>query len=294
VTRRTRLRWSITAVVLCAALIVVCAPGAAAYDAESSPGVAALQVALRSRGVYAGAIDGVSGPATRTALIEFQRRSGLVPDGIFGPRTRRALGPYARYRLGSRLLAYGAFGWDVVALRFRLAWAGFPSGRFRARFDYRLERALRAFQVFANLAPDGIAGPAVLSALRRPPPRSAIRLSWPLQAPVGDRFGPRGDRFHAGIDLPAPLRTPVYSAAAGQVRYSGWGGSGFGRLVIIDHAGGVSTFYAHLGKLSLRIGEFAGAGQVVGEIGATGDATGPHLHFEVRVRGACIDPLSAL
>jgi len=281
--------------VLCGAFVVLCAPLAAAErEPGSPPDVAALQVALRARGVYGGPIDGIPGPATRSALMEFQRRSGLPADGVFGPRTRRALGPYARHVLGSRLLVRGAFGWDVAALRFRLAWAGFPSGRFSGRFEGHLDRALRAFETFAGLLPDGVAGPGVLSALRLPPPRSPIRLSWPLRAPVGDRFGPRGDRFHAGIDMPALLRTPVRSAAAGRVTYSGWGGRGFGMLVMIDHGDGVTTVYAHLAKLWMRIGESMSAGDVVGEIGATGDATGPHLHFEVRVRGAAIDPLTAL
>lgn len=284
--RRKGLSYTIV-FMLCAALAV------AAPAAASKPNVAALQVALRARGVYRGTIDGIGGPATTSALMEFQRRSGLTADGVLGPDTRRALAPYARHLLGSRKLARGAFGWDVAALQFRLAWAGFPSGRFGGRFGAHLDRAVRDFQTFAGLVPDGIAGAAVLSALRRPPLRSSLRLSWPLRAPVGDRFGPRADRFHAGIDLPAPLRTPVRAAAAGRVTYSGSGGS-FGRLVVIDHGDGVTTVYAHLAKLTMRIGENVTVGKVVGEVGATGDATGPHLHFEVHVRGAAIDPLRAL
>jgi murein DD-endopeptidase MepM/ murein hydrolase activator NlpD len=284
--RRKGFTWTIT-LVLCSALAV------AEPAAGSKADVAALQVALHERGVYRGTIDGVRGPATTSALRAFQRRSGLRPDGVFGPETRRALAPYAKHRLGSRPLARGAFGWDVAALQFRLAWAGFPSGRFTGRFDAHLDVALRSFQTFAGLAPDGIAGPEVLSALRRPPPRSPLRLSWPLAAPVGDRFGPRGDRFHAGIDLPAPFLTPVHAAASGRVRYSGPGGT-LGTVVVIEHAYGVTTVYAHLATFAMRIGETVTVGDVVGEVGATGEARGPHLHFEVRVRGAAIDPLRAL
>jgi murein DD-endopeptidase MepM/ murein hydrolase activator NlpD len=279
----------------CTIIVVACATLATPVRAAGpAPDVAALQVALRDRGVYRGTIDGVSGPATTSALMEFQRRAGLPVDGVLGPGTRHALGRYARHARGGRPLARGAFGWDVAALQFRLAWAGFPSARFSGRFGGHLDHALRAFQVFAGLTPDGVADAEVRAALRRPPPRAPFRLDWPLRAPVGDRYGPRGDRFHAGIDVPAPLGTPVRSAAPGRVTYSGWGGSGFGRLVVVDHRDGVTTIYSHLGKLRVRGGESTPAGAIVGEVGATGDATGPHLHFEVRVRGAAVDPLRAL
>jgi murein DD-endopeptidase MepM/ murein hydrolase activator NlpD len=260
---------------------------------SSNAGTAALQVALRARGLYRDTIDGIRGPKTISALIIFQRRSGLAADGVPGPLTRRALGPYGRHLLGSRLLTRGTSGWDVAALQFRLAWAGFPSGVFDGRFRGHLDRALRAFQRFAGLAPDGIAGPAVLAALRRPPPRSPVELAWPLRAPVGDRFGPRANRFHAGIDLPAPARTPVAAPGSGRVTYSG-PASTFGILVVIDHGDGVETFSAHLSRALVRVGQPVRLGQVVGEVGASGEATGPHLHFEVHVRGAAIDPLGAL
>jgi Peptidase family M23/Putative peptidoglycan binding domain len=278
----------------CAALVVLCSALAVTEPAiASAPSVAALQVALHARGYYGGTIDGIKGPETTTALTQFQRRSHLVPDGVLGPRTRRALGPYARHPLGSRLLARGSLGWDVAALQFRLAWAGFPSARFAGRFNGHVDRALRAFQAFAGLVPDGIAGPDVLRALRRTPPRCPISLSWPLRVTVGDRFGPRGDRFHAGIDLPAPFGMPVRAAAAGRVTYSG-PARGFGTLVVIAHGESVTTFYGHLAKLSLRVGETVTVGDLVGEVGARGEATGPHLHFEVHVNGAAIDPLKAL
>ena len=90
-------------------------------------GLAALQVALQSRGLYSGAIDGVKGPGTTAAIERFQRRAGLTPDGIPGPATRKALGRYGSHVLGSRPLTRGAAGWDVAALQFLLAWHGFPS-----------------------------------------------------------------------------------------------------------------------------------------------------------------------
>jgi murein DD-endopeptidase MepM/ murein hydrolase activator NlpD len=111
---------------------------------------------------------------------------------------------------------------------------------------------------------------------------------------LGDRFGPRGDRFHAGIDLPAPSRTPVYAARGGEVVYAGWKTGGYGFLVSVAHGSGERTMYAHLSRIDVRVGVWIAQGARLGTVGATGDATGPHLHFEVRVRGAAVDPLRAL
>jgi peptidoglycan hydrolase-like protein with peptidoglycan-binding domain len=112
-----------------AALAVVLALAApAAAPAGVSPNVAALQVALRAKGLYGGSVDGVAGPGTRGAVRDFQRRRGLAADGVAGPRTRRALGRRGRPRLGSRVLTGGERGWDVAGLQFLLARHGFPSG----------------------------------------------------------------------------------------------------------------------------------------------------------------------
>jgi murein DD-endopeptidase MepM/ murein hydrolase activator NlpD len=110
---------------------------------------------------------------------------------------------------------------------------------------------------------------------------------------LGDRFGPRGDRFHAGIDITAPPGTPVYAAAPGRVTFVGWS-DGYGFLVVVTHARQERTFYAHLSRIDVRVGVWIDKGVRVGAVGATGDATGPHLHFEVRVRGAAVDPLLGL
>ena len=272
--------------------VAALSPSASAADRA---GVAALQVGLHAHGLYRGPIDGLSGPATAKAIRRLQKRAHITVDGVVGPQTRRALGRFARHRLGSRPLKIGKAGWDVASLQFRLAQHGFPSGTLDGIFGPHIEAALRRFQRWAGLKEDGVAGPATLKALKRPPPSVPLPLAWPLTAPVlGDRFGPRGEGWHSGIDLPAPMGTPVYAARSGRVVWAGWREGGWGLLVIVAHGHGERTMYAHLSRIDVRVGVWVGQGVRVGLIGASGDATGPHLHFEVRIRNASIDPLRAL
>jgi lysozyme family protein len=283
-------RLSFAALPIVLAALVLASPALGSRDA----GVAALQVALQSRGVYPGSIDGVKGPATTRAIKRFQRRAGLPADGVPGAKTRRALGAYGKHLLGSRPLTRGAAGWDVAALQFLLAWHGFPSATIDGGLGEHTERALRRFQRWAGLKPDGVAGDTTYAALRRAPATCPVALAWPLDAPVGDVFGPRGNRFHAGIDLIASRGTPVAAAAGGRVVFAGFAAGGWGKLVIVAHADGVKTMYAHLATVTVHRGELVAVGSGLGTVGATGHASGPHLHFEVRLRGAAVDPRSAL
>jgi murein DD-endopeptidase MepM/ murein hydrolase activator NlpD len=278
-----------------AAIVVACfALAAPAAVAMSRPNAAALQVGLRARGLYAGPIDGLVGPGTKAAIRRFQRRHHLVVDGVAGPQTRRALGGYGRMRYGARLLHAGRSGWDVAALQFALAAHGFPSGTFDGGFGPHTDAALRRFQHWAHLGADGVAGPATYRALRRPPARCPITLRRPIRAPVGDRFGPRGNRFHPGVDFPSSYGAPVYAAASGRVVRAGWDSGGYGYLVALANSRGVRTMYAHLSAIRVHRGQRVRVGTRVGNVGASGEATGPHLHFEVRVRGAAVNPLPAL
>jgi murein DD-endopeptidase MepM/ murein hydrolase activator NlpD len=277
----------LVAVVL-AALVVV--PAAFAHG---DPAVAGVQVALQRRHLYGGAIDGRAGPATERAIRRFQRRAHLSVDGVAGPQTRAALGRFGRRTIGSRALHVGAVGADVAALQFALAWDGFPSGAIDGRFGPHVFGALRRFQEVRHLPVTGTAGPLTFAALRVPPRDPSFPLALPVPAAVGDRFGPRGDRFHAGIDLLAGYGVPVQAAAAGRVVWAGRR-DGWGLLVTLAHGDGVRTLYAHLSVIDVRVGERVAGGAVLGRVGATGEATGPHLHFELRVDGAAVDPLPHL
>ena len=115
-------------------------------------------------------------------------------------------------------------------------------------------------------------------------------LIWPVNGPVVSPFGQRWGRLHAGIDIAVGAGTPIHAAATGIVTYSGWM-SGYGNLVIVQHAGALSTAYAHQSRIGAANGQFVSQGQVVGYVGCTGHCFGDHLHFETRVNGGAVDPM---
>ena len=103
------------------------------------------------------------------------------------------------------------------------------------------------------------------------------------------KFGVRRGRRHQGVDLPLKVGDPVYATFTGKVRVSKYWGA-FGNLVIIRHDNGLETFYAHLSKRNVEVGDWVNAGDVIGLGGSTGRSTGPHLHFETRYKGFAFDP----
>jgi murein DD-endopeptidase MepM/ murein hydrolase activator NlpD len=125
------------------------------------------------------------------------------------------------------------------------------------------------------------------------PSPSGGQLAWPVAGPVTSGFGSRWGRVHEGIDIGVGSGTPVHAAAAGTVVYAGWM-SGYGNIVVIDHGNGLSTVYAHNSSLVVGQGAAVGTGFVVALSGSTGHSTGPHVHFEVRLNGAPVDPLGYL
>jgi murein DD-endopeptidase MepM/ murein hydrolase activator NlpD len=118
---------------------------------------------------------------------------------------------------------------------------------------------------------------------------------WPIEGRVASSFGEREDpingegAFHAGIDIDAPLGTPVRAAADGDV-IAATTATGYGREVVLDHGHGLSTLYGHLSSIAVLSGQHVTRGEVIGYVGQTGRATGPHLHYEVRVHNVPVNP----
>lgn len=122
---------------------------------------------------------------------------------------------------------------------------------------------------------------------------SKMPLSMPVQSAFRytSNFGARWGRKHEGIDMAAPVGTPVYATGDGTVIFAGWQ-RGYGNVIKIQHELGTETRYGHLSKLHVRAGQQVSRGARIGDMGNTGRSTGPHLHYEVRVNGRAVDPLS--
>jgi murein DD-endopeptidase MepM/ murein hydrolase activator NlpD len=153
--------------------------------------------------------------------------------------------------------------------------------------DLEAQSAALAAQIRAAQQPPSSSAPPIV-----PPAGSGI-LGWPVSGPVVSGFGMRWGRMHEGIDISCSTGTPVRAAGAGTVIYAGWLG-GYGNLVVVDHGGGLSTAYAHNSSFASSVGQSVAAGQVVSYSGSTGNSSGPHVHFEVRVNGSAVDPLGYL
>ena len=122
---------------------------------------------------------------------------------------------------------------------------------------------------------------------------------WPINGVLRSSFGGRSDpfsgegAFHTGIDLAANPGTPVHATADGVVSTAGWAGH-YGKLVVIDHANGLQTYYAHLSQFLVVPGQEVRRGEVIALSGCTGRATGPHMHYEVRLGGTPVNPYKYL
>jgi murein DD-endopeptidase MepM/ murein hydrolase activator NlpD len=154
----------------------------------------------------------------------------------------------------------------------------------------QLERESQQIQSLLTAQASSVSGPF---------PTGGGQLAWPAAGPVISGFGPRthpifGDtRMHTGIDIGAPYGAPVVAADDGVVVFAGVM-SGYGNAIVVDHGGGLATTYNHLSSFSVSSGAHVGRQQTVGAVGCTGYCTGPHLHFEVRVNGAPVDPMPYL
>ncbi len=129
--------------------------------------------------------------------------------------------------------------------------------------------------------------------------RGSGRFVWPARGRISSKYGYRVHpifrtrRMHSGLDIAAPTGTPIVSADSGRVIFAGWRG-GYGNTVIVDHGGGTSTLYGHCSRIFVKTGQSVSQGQRIAAIGSTGNSTGPHLHFEVRINGSPRNPQSYL
>ena len=125
-----------------------------------------------------------------------------------------------------------------------------------------------------------------------PPPSESAgpTLLWPISGTINSGFGPRGASFHDGVDIGAAEGTPIHAIEKGEVVYSDQL-RGYGNIVIVRHAGGVASVYAHNQVNLVREGQLVERGEVIAKVGSTGRVTGPHLHLEIRKNNLAQDPL---
>jgi murein DD-endopeptidase MepM/ murein hydrolase activator NlpD len=153
--------------------------------------------------------------------------------------------------------------------------------------DYDFLRSANAFTLLSSPA-------------RRFRTMASIPNLWPVDGRLMGGFGPRTDPFsgegqeiHKGVDISAPTGTPIHATADGIVEFAEME-SGYGRLVVINHGGGVETWYAHMSKVYLHTGQEVRRGELVGLVGTSGRVTAPHLHYEVHVNGRPMNPYQYL
>jgi murein DD-endopeptidase MepM/ murein hydrolase activator NlpD len=149
-----------------------------------------------------------------------------------------------------------------------------------------LVRPSSKFTGLGDLQPNALSRYAAVREARK----AGLRFAWPLDGAITSGFGRRGLRRHQGIDVRGAPGLPIVAAEAGRVLHAGWLGD-YGNAVVIAHAGGFATIYAHAVVLGVAKNEAVAKGQVIALVGSTGNATGPHLHFEIRRRDKARNPL---
>ncbi len=202
-------------------------------------------------------------------------------------------------RDGQRLTIPG-----VSPLRSHIVVQGDSLWELAARYGITMEELLGANPAVDNpghlqigqelVVPHGSTAAVVAAAGTRPASDPDLSLGglfiWPVVAPVSSPFGPRWGRNHNGVDLAANQGEPIKAARDGQVLLAGVV-TGYGQTVVLKHPDGTRTLYAHASKLLVKAGQNVKQGQVIAEVGSTGNSTGPHLHFEVIVSDRPRDPL---
>jgi murein DD-endopeptidase MepM/ murein hydrolase activator NlpD len=213
--------------------------------------------------------------ATEKRLDRLERRQQRITAAVLARRNEVAL--VKEQLIGTRV------GYEKT-----------QAGKQRALSKVRVDRneleehldGLEAEQskIRARLASSSGAGPVK---------RGSGGLLWPANGPISSGFGMRWGRLHAGVDIPLSNGTPLRAADAGRVAIAGWTG-GYGNYTCIQHNGSLSTCYGHQSSIGVSVGSSVSQGQVIGRSGNTGNSTGPHLHFEVRINGSPVDPMGYL
>jgi murein DD-endopeptidase MepM/ murein hydrolase activator NlpD len=306
-------------VALLAALVVVFSGGgqASAAPVGTNPAGAALRPGAVPAG-YVGLIEHAAQtcPEITAPLLAAQLRaeSGFNPRAVspagaqgiaqFMPATWSAIGRHetgpgvadpfdpadaipAMARYDCQLLAaitHAGINGDHIDLTLAAYNAGLGAVlHYRAVPPYAETRAyvarIRGLMAgYTDPAASGLAGPA------------PGKWTAPTVGQFSSGFGPRPGGFHAGVDIAAPIGTPILAAADGTVIAAG-PAQGYGLWVRIDHGGGVITTYGHNNRNLVTVGQVVHAGQPIAEVGNRGDSTGPHLHFGVEVNGQPVDPI---
>src|SRR5690554_1467667 len=227
--------------------------------------VYALQELLADLG-YVLAVDGIFGSETESLIKGIQKATGLKDDGIVGPETGEMLN-----RLRESIVAYTVQKGDNLT-------------KLARRYDTTVSN-ITSYNGLQN--PDRLL------------PGQGLRMQWPVKGRVSSGYGWRihpilkNRHFHGGIDIVAPEGTPVKAAASGKVAEVGNRGN-YGLAVVLEHSGGVTTWYGHNSKVLVRVGDHVKQGQTIALVGRTGLATGPHLDFRIKIGDQTVDPLDWL
>ncbi|KGV09245.1 peptidase M23 family protein [Burkholderia pseudomallei MSHR4503] len=233
------------------------------------------------------------------ALVDSGVRAGPIDDTLADTLNRLDIPPEVRIQIG-----------DLIAERVRAHAHAQRGDRYRIAFDaaagkprvtaLELRVAGRRFGAIWFKPPGASSGAyyAFDGAPLEAPALAMPVVSTRISSYFGERVHPLSHilQMHTGVDLAAPTGTRVNAAAAGVVSFVGYDPGGYGKYVVIDHPDRSSTYYAHLSAFApkLEVGMAVAQGQRIGAVGSTGAATGPHLHFEVRVDDQPVDPLVAL
>lgn len=180
---------------------------------------------------------------------------------------------------------------DLWPWQYEVDTPGKPGVRELTVREYREDGRIVRTEVLENKVVTAPKKQITRHGTRQIPEMGTGSLVYPVAGVTTSYFGPRWGSFHYGLDIGAPVGTPILAADSGMVVFRGWSGN-YGNLIQIDHGGGkMVTWYAHLSRFNVTLGQEVKKGDVIGYVGSTGFSDGPHLHYEVHVDGDAVNPL---